>query len=170
MLVLTVIGGALVWGLRSRLPKRFSEVVPAQLYRCGTVSPAQLRELHAKYGIRTVLSLLNPEAPESVAERTAAESLHINWLNVPLRGNGASTPADRERIKSIITDDSLGPILVHCAAGTNRTGLAIGLYRIHRQGWSAEQVLEEMKRFDFEDDSDHENLRAAIISEAGNRP
>lgn len=164
------IGVGLVWSLRSRQPKRFAEVVPQRLYRCGSISPDQLTELAHRYGIRTVLSLLNPDVPESVAERAAADALHITWLNIPLRGNGASSPAEREQIAAIVNDEALAPLLVHCAAGTNRTGLAVGLYRIRKQGWSAEQVLEEMCRFDFENEPDHENLRNAIISEAAKRP
>lgn len=169
-LILAAAAGGVVWSLWTPLPKRFAEVVPGRLYRCGEVSPAHLKRLAEQFKLRTVLSLLNPDAPESVAERTAAERMHLKWLNVPLPGNGQSTSEERERIAAIVCDDALGPLLVHCAAGTNRTGLAIGLYRIRQQHWNANQVLDEMSQFDFRGDERHENLRAAIEAEAAGKP
>lgn len=152
----------IAYSYANRWPKRFAEVVPGRLYRSGEVTPAQLERLSAAYGIRRVVSLLNPDVSESVAERRAAEQLGMRWENVPLRGNGASSPADRARILSLLRDESAGPTLVHCAAGSNRTGLAIGLYRIEVEGWTYERALAELRQYDFEDGADHENLRAAL--------
>jgi protein tyrosine phosphatase (PTP) superfamily phosphohydrolase (DUF442 family) len=162
-----IAGAALVsWDLGQRLPRRFAPVVEGGLYRSGAVSPGQLQRLARDYGIRSVVSLLDPNAPESIAERRAAERLGIAWHNVPLPGDGASTPIERARIKALLFDVKAMPILVHCAAGTNRTGLAIGLYRMHKQGWTLEEVLEEMRRFGFKDRPHHENLRQALAAEA----
>lgn len=160
--VLIAVGAAGAWYLHGRLPGRFAEVVPDRLYRSGGVTPRQLELLVRRYGIRTVLSLLNPDAEESIAERRAAERLGLRWVNVALPGDGSSTPAQREQIKAVLFDARAEPLLVHCAAGVNRTGLAVGLYRIHRQGWSVEQVLAEMRAFGFEDLPRHENLRQAL--------
>ncbi len=140
-------------------------VTEGRLYRCGEITPYQLQQTARKHGLRTVLSLLNPDVPESVAERRAAEQLGLRWVNVPLPGDGASTPKERESIKAVLFDPAAAPLLVHCAAGVNRTGLAIGMYRIHRQDWSVEQVLEEMRRYGFEDLPKHENLRQALSAE-----
>lgn len=143
-------------------PKRFAEVVPGRLYRSGTVAPAHLQRLQHSFGIRRVLSMLNPDAPESRAEQQACRALGIQYENVPLRGNGASTPADRERILALLQDPAAGPTLVHCAAGTNRTGLAIGLYRIHVQGWPLDRTMAELRAFDFLDEVKHGNLHEAL--------
>ncbi len=149
----------------SALPKRFGVVEPGRLYRCGDITPRQLQHVANEHGIRTVLSLLNPDVPESIAERQAAERLGLRWINIPLPGNGASTPEERERIKAVLFDADATPLLVHCAAGVNRTGLAIGMHRINHQGWSVAQVLTEMRDYSFEDLPKHENLRQALKSE-----
>jgi protein tyrosine/serine phosphatase len=154
------------WWYHNLLPRRFAPVVAGHLYRSGTVKPAQLERLRAGYGIRRVVSLLNPEAEVSRAEREAAARAGIEWENVPLTGDGASTPADRARILALLSAANAPPTLVHCAAGVNRTGLAVGLFRLHVQHWPLENVLAELKQFGFEDQPQHENLRAALVAEA----
>ncbi len=160
--ILIVAGAAAGWYHYHHLPKRFGVVVPGRLYRSGRVSPAELATVARRYHVRTVLSLLDPDAPESIRERRAAERLGLRWVNVPLRGDGSSTPDDRARIEAVLFDPHAAPLLVHCAAGANRTGLAVGLYRICKQGWSLERVLAEMRRYGFEDQPRHANLRAAL--------
>lgn len=150
-------------------PKRFGVVQAGRLYRCGDITPTELEAVVKRHGIRSVLSLLNASAPETVAERDVAARLGVRWFNVPLTGDGASTPEDREAIKRIALDDANGPLLVHCSAGTNRTGLACGLYRIHRQGWTYEQVLAEMRGYGFDDLPKHQNLRDALAEAAAAR-
>ena len=41
------------------------------------------------------------------------------------------------------------PVFVHCQIGRDRTGCAIGAYRIAKQGWTAEQAIQEMERYGF---------------------
>ena len=154
------------WWYHNLLPRRFAPVVAGQLYRSGTVKPAQLERLRDEYGIRRVVSLLNPDAPVSVAERDAAAKLGLDWQNVPLPGDGSSTPDDRARILAYLSDANAPPTLVHCAAGVNRTGLAVGLYRIHQQHWPLDQVFAEMKGFGFEDQPQHADLRTALAAAA----
>lgn len=160
------VGGAWAWHEYASMPKRFGVVHQGRLYRCGEITPAQLERVTKQHGVRTVLSLLDPSAPESVAERAAAERLGLRWLNVPLTGDGASRPEDRDKIRTILFDDSNAPLLVHCAAGANRTGLACGMYRVHRDGWTYERALDEMRQYSFDDLPKHENLRAALREEA----
>jgi len=163
------VGAARLWREHFGLPKRFGVVEAGRLYRCGEVTPGQLERVAREYRVRTVLSLLDPAVPESVAERQAAERLGLRWVNVRLPGDGASTPEQREQVKAVLLDEAAAPLLVHCAAGVNRTGLAVGMYRLHRQGWTIEQVLEEMRSYDFEDLPKHQALRAALAAEAVSR-
>jgi len=164
--LLVVAAAAAYWAFwRSQTPKRFGVVVPGRLYRSGEITPREMVHVAREFGVRTVLSLLNPAVPESGVERAAAEALGLRWVNVPLPGDGASTAAQREQIKAILFNEHLEPLLVHCAAGANRTGLSIGMYRIHRQGWPLDQVLAEMREYGFEDLPKHENLRQALKME-----
>lgn len=159
-------GGGWAWHEAFGPPKRFGVVEAGRLYRCGEVTPRQLERVAREHRIRAVLSLLDPDDPESVAEREAARRLGLRWLNVRLNGDGSSTETDRDRIRELILDVENAPLLVHCAAGANRTGLACGMYRIHAQGWPVERVMDELREYGFDDLPKHENLRAALRSEA----
>jgi protein tyrosine phosphatase (PTP) superfamily phosphohydrolase (DUF442 family) len=165
VVVLAVVGLAAWMYSHNPNPKRFGEVAPGRLYRSGDITPDELEYVSKTAGVRTVLSLLNPDAPESVAERVAARRLGLRWENVPLPGDGASTAEERERIKRVLFDPAAAPLLVHCSAGTNRTGLTIGMYRIYKEDWTVDQALAEMRRYGFEDLPKHENLRAALRTE-----
>lgn len=157
-------GGYSWWA--AQYPKRFAVVEPGRLYRSGAITPAQLARLHATYGIERVICLLATESPEAQAEHAAAQRLGLDWHNIPMGGDGTSTPPQRDQLRALLLDPNAPPTLVHCAAGTNRTGLAVGLYRIHHDGWTCDQVLDEMRRFSFDDLPKHENLRAALRAEA----
>lgn len=164
--VVALSSAAFVWSHYARVPKRFAVVVPDRLYRSGTVTPQQLEWLQREHGIGRVISLLAEDDPVTRAEHTAGDRLGIEWYNIPLRGNGASTPPDRSRILELLTVPDSPPTLVHCAAGVNRTGLAVGLYRLHCQHWTLDEVMAELRSFDFEDLPKHENLRQALAEAA----
>lgn len=136
------------------------------MYRSGEVLPGHLQRLQREHGIQRVVSLLNAEAPVTAAERRTAEHLGIEWHNVPLPGNGASTAADRRRILDLLTEPDAPPTLVHCAAGAHRTGLAVGLYRLRCQHWPLEDVLAELRRFGFKESPRRANMLDALAQEA----
>jgi protein tyrosine/serine phosphatase len=166
-LALVAAAGAALWLKEGgQLPRRFAVVDPGRLYRGGEVSPGQLERLQRVFGIERVISLLDPDTAGSRAEQTAARRLGIEWHNVRLSGDGASTPADREQIRGLLMQPGAPPTLVHCAAGVNRTGLAVGMYRLHCQGWTLAQVMAELRATDFEDQPKHQSLRDALASEA----
>lgn len=150
------------WELSDPPVKRFGVVAPGRLYRSGEFTPRQLERLVRERRLGRVLSLLDGDAPQSQAERRVAERLGVEWVNVPLHGDGSSDAAARRRIVEMLCDPNAPPTLVHCAAGVNRTGLAVGLYRINNDGWEYDRVLEELLAFNFENLPKHENLRAAL--------
>jgi protein tyrosine/serine phosphatase len=164
--VLVCAGAAALWWHANRLPKRFAAVVEGRLYRSGEIMPGQLERMQRDYGIGRVVSLLNATAPVTAAERRTAEQLGIQWYNVPLRGDGASTPGDRQRILDLLSEPNAPPTLIHCAAGVHRTGLAVGLYRLRCQHWPLARVRAELEAFGFKVSAKHGNVLDALSQEA----
>ena len=50
---------------------------------------------------------------------------------------------------SIVDDTNAVPILVHCQHGADRTGTMCAMYRILREGWTADDAIDEMKNGGF---------------------
>ena len=46
---------------------------------------------------------------------------------------------------SVLDDTNAVPVLVHCQHGADRTGTMCAMYRILRQGWTADDAIDEMK-------------------------
>ncbi len=46
---------------------------------------------------------------------------------------------------SILDDTNAVPVLVHCQHGADRTGTMCAMYRILREGWTADEAIDEMK-------------------------
>lgn len=166
VLVLASIVGAMSYRAIAAYPKRFAVVEAGAWYRSGAPSPQQLAHLADRYGLERVICLLNPRdesrALEIEAERQAAIALGLEWVNIPLGGAGQHTAEQLALLESLMIDENPPATLVHCAAGVNRTGLALGLYRSKIDGWSYDQIYEELLANDFQDRPKHEQLRQAL--------
>jgi tyrosine-protein phosphatase SIW14 len=48
-----------------------------------------------------------------------------------------------------MSDPSKYPVLVHCFAGTHRTGAYCAIYRMEQEHWTNAQALAEMKTYGY---------------------
>ncbi|MFO0955916.1 MAG: tyrosine-protein phosphatase [Isosphaeraceae bacterium] len=135
--------GPMVWD-------HFDIVKPGLLYRSGELQPGQLREAVARYRIRTVVNLQMP-TEESEAERRLARELGVDFLNLPMPGDGFGREEQFRLILDALDDPERRPVLVHCARGTCRTGASVALYRFERDGWTIEDVTAEMVHQTYRD-------------------
>ncbi len=122
------------------------------LYRSAQFTAAGVAGLK-KLGIRTVVSLRVGGNDEALLRGSG-----IRWI--PLPGN-AFFPrrASFSRFLEIAADAQHRPLLVHCKHGADRTGVAVALYRIGKQGWPVDRAIEEMARGGFGFHPLHGHLR-----------
>ena len=124
---------------------RFDTVKPGVLYRSGQLSEGQLREAIKRYGIRTVVNFQVKD--KSVEQESAiAKELGISFLNLPMPGDGFGQEEQFREVLKAVDNPDQRPLLIHCARGTCRTGAAVALYRFERDGWSIDDVSDEMLR------------------------
>jgi protein tyrosine/serine phosphatase len=166
ILIVLVVGGAIwVWEevLEDRVvPRRWGVVVPEQVYRSGQLHPALVRRTLEGNQIDLVVSLIDPSAASEAdqaaeeAERQTCEALQIERRVYPLQGDGTGDIANYAgAIVSIVEGTRRGErVLVHCAAGSQRTGGVVTCFRVLVQGWEPRQALEEMARYDWDPDED----------------
>jgi len=130
--------GRLVWD-------HWDEAKRGVLYRSGQLTGDQLTEAVKRHHIRTVINL-QQAGPELTAERALAARLGVDFVNLPMPGDGFGEEWQFREILKIIDDPEQRPVLVHCARGTCRTGAAVAMYRFERDGWTIDDVAVEMRR------------------------
>ena len=137
-------------------PKRFAEV-ESGLYRSGQIHANLIEGTLRDHEISKVIDLRHwEEKPNMIAERDAIAKLGIDSERFPLNGNGTGKVDHYvAALLSMHESYSAGePVLVHCAAGSQRTGGVFAAYRTLVQGMTSEQAVAEMQRFDWDPDKD----------------
>jgi protein tyrosine phosphatase (PTP) superfamily phosphohydrolase (DUF442 family) len=117
-------------------------VVEPGLFRGGQPNAAALMAL-AKLGVKTDICLDN-EQPLIDEERRAAQEAGLNFVSISL--NPLHRPTDHEisHFLDMVQDHDQNPVFVHCVHGRDRTSAMIGIYRVVKEGWSADDAYREM--------------------------
>lgn len=111
-----------------QLSGNFHEVLPGELYRSAQPSGADIDTYAARYGIKTILNLRGENTANWYMQETEAAKkdgiTHIDY------GLSASTEVTAEQAHELLTllRNAPKPILIHCQAGADRTGLVSVLY------------------------------------------
>lgn len=140
-------------------PKRFGVVEPGVLYRSGEGTPAALARVIRDKRIKTIIDFgaHEPDSPEERREARTAEALGVTRVVLRLEGDATGNLNNYARALEIMRDPARQPVLVHCAAGAQRTGCAVALYRMDTRGDSVDHALAEAARFDH-DPADNPHL------------
>jgi protein tyrosine/serine phosphatase len=130
------------------LPKNVAVVREGVLYRSGQLKPSHFDDVLRRYRIRTVVQL-NP-SEENEWEETHARQIGADLVRVAMPGTGWGETADFDRVLKLIRDPARQPVLVHCAAGANRTGMVSALFRMMDEGWTHADAVREMESKGFD--------------------
>jgi tyrosine-protein phosphatase SIW14 len=142
VLFLTFPISSFAMGKSADLPK-FFEVVKEQVYRGGQPSQTGLEAL-AQMKIKTVLDLRDEDENQIRREGESVRQLGMGFISVPLSGILQPSEKDIDQIEKTLADPDLQPVFVHCHYGEDRTGLAVGLYRVLNQNFAPKDAYQEM--------------------------
>ena len=151
--ILVVIGlGVLLWeeGLKDRVvAKNLGQVAPG-IYRSGQISGHVIGPTLRDKGIDVIVSMNTEENdPDDLAEKAAARARGVERYEFNLRGDGTGDPRMYvEGLTALARARERGQtVLIHCHAGSERTGGMVGLYRVLFEGKSAGEAVPEMLRY-----------------------
>lgn len=119
--------------------------VSEHLYRGGQPKAGGVKKL-AEMGIKTIINLRGTDEMTR-AEEAEAKAAGLSYFNIPMPGLSRPTHEQVSRVMEIMGRQENGPVFIHCKRGSDRTGTVIALYRIARDGWTANQALVEARRF-----------------------
>ena len=130
------------------LPKRFSTVDEGVLYRAGKLTPAAMRTVVAHNDIKTIVDLGAWEEGSPADERAqaSADAMGVTRYRFHLYGDTNGNPNHYLNALRIIQDPANQPVLVHCGAGTERTGYLVALYRTFVEGVPLDEAIDEADR------------------------
>jgi hypothetical protein len=152
--------GALSWdAVKYRfVAKKFGVVVPGAVFRSGQISKWMLEPTLEQNAIRAIIDLQSndPYDEHQQAEIVAARELGIEHFRFPLRGDGTG---DIERYAAAVAtlirlEREHTPVLVHCAAGAQRTGGVVAFYRLLIEQQQPQEVRHELMRYGWKPDAD----------------
>jgi hypothetical protein len=139
-IALLLVGGA--WAFRRPLFwGNFGVVESGKVYRSAQPD-GRMRQTLSKHAVGSVLNLRGGSAND---RWYAEEVRETNDLGVDLYDFPMSATRRPTRRELLVLLDIFGrcryPLLIHCKSGSDRTGLAIGLYLLSRRGAPPEQAL-----------------------------
>ena len=140
LVVIVVIVVGVIYGIKKTryqfIARNFGVVEAGEIYRSGRLTPRMFRKVVGENNIRTVLDLgaYVPGSPEDLREQQLAEELGAERYRFYLDGDGTGNPNYYVQALRLMSDPEAQPILIHCAAGAQRTGVIVLLYRHIIQG------------------------------------
>lgn len=120
---------ALVPAAAPHINNNFHSLVEGQAYRSAQPSPQDIRDYVAEHKIATILNLRGPN-PGSLwydGELGTSRELGITHIDFAMSAHRQLTPEQVVELVSIMKS-APKPLLIHCKAGADRTGLAAALY------------------------------------------
>jgi tyrosine-protein phosphatase SIW14 len=144
--------------------KRLREVAAGKFYRSGCMTVPGFREAIKRYGIRTIINLMDewPDPDLScgyfgggrLKESELCKELNVKFVFLPVdtisrNDVPGKRPETIEKFLEIMDNPANHPVLLHCKAGLHRTGCLAAVYRMEYDGWTPAEALRELKRMGF---------------------
>jgi hypothetical protein len=135
------------YGVRDHVfARNFAVVSPGELYRSGRLTPAAMRRVAERYRVRTIIDLgaYHPGSREERLAQRTADALGLTRYRLDLEGDATGNPNEYAHALRLLNDPAHRPALVHCAAGSERTGCLVALYRAQRGGFDPAQRIDQL--------------------------
>lgn len=140
--------------------KRLREVRAGVYYRCGCLTGNGFERALQHYQIRTVINLMEEDPDPNLSKgyfggervrevdlckkhNARYETIVVDFLTQKQLDAGEQPKAIAQFLK--IMEEAPKPVLVHCKAGLNRTGVITAIYRMEYEGWTPAEALKDLR-------------------------
>jgi protein tyrosine/serine phosphatase len=107
----------------------FHTVIAGEIYRSAQPSPSDIARYSRTVGIRTIVNLRGPSAGKAWYDRELAESHDLGITHIDFRMSATHEFTQDKAVELLaLLQDAPKPILIHCEAGADRSGLVSALY------------------------------------------
>lgn len=134
-------------------PKRFGVVVPGLVYRSGQISRWVIGRTLRQNQIKVIVDLTKwePQNKDQQFETNVSQKLGISHVRCGLNGDGTGELNHFVAALQVLheCEQKKIPVLVHCAAGAQRTGAVVAAYQLLYRGEEPAKIIREMERFGF---------------------
>lgn len=143
--------GSGMWGLArpNVIPKNFGVVEEGRVYRSGELTPAAMERVVREHHIKTIIDLgaFEPGTAGELRMSRTAKALGVDRFLGNLEGDARGNPNYYLQALKIMSDPARQPVLVHCGAGSERTGCIVAIYRNAVQGVPLGEGYEEARHY-----------------------
>ena len=133
------------WALELRLTGNIHAVDEPHIFRSAQLTPEQLTGFVKEKGIKSIINLrgAHPEERWYRGELEVSERLGLTHEDIAL---SATHEPDDATLKQLINmmQSAQQPLLIHCQAGADRSGLASALYRLVIKGDDPKKAAEQL--------------------------
>ena len=123
----------------------FHTVVQGEFYRSAQPTPAELASYVRRYGLKTVINLrgTHPKAKWYKGEKRVTDTLGVRMIDFKMSASKELSTARAEELVALLKSAEK-PILVHCKAGADRTGLVSVIYANQVAGIDEEDAEKQL--------------------------
>jgi protein tyrosine/serine phosphatase len=113
----------------------------------------------AAMGVKTVIDLTRDGRKD---EPGLVKRAGMKFYRIPLTTSEAPSTAAVNQFLKLVNDPANQPVFVHCQGGRHRTGVMTAVYRMTKDGWTADKAYQEMKIYRFEGFPGHPELKRFV--------
>lgn len=104
-------------------------IIAGQAYRSNQPTASRITDLQARFGIKTIINLRGAEPGTDWYDEEIAASKSLKITHADFEMSSSRTLSfDQTHALISLMQNAEKPILIHCKAGSDRTGLASALY------------------------------------------
>ena len=143
--LLVLVGGAFGFQAYLWATDNLHPIVAGQAYRSGQIDAPELARTVRSLGLRSVLNLrgAEPDQPWYQAERAVTDRLGVRLIDFRMSDAQELEPQKMQALIALMRA-APKPLLIHCRAGADRTGLAAALYKLAISGTPAPVAADQL--------------------------